>query len=77
VLHLHDWHTALVAPLFWDIYHHQGMPDTRLMFTWHDAHYQVWIPGGPEAGGAGGMACSATPLMLLYDTSGLPCLDVH
>ncbi|GJP54127.1 hypothetical protein CLOM_g13232 [Closterium sp. NIES-68] len=40
VLHLHNWHTAIAAPLFWDIYHHQGMPDTRILFTCHDARYQ-------------------------------------
>eukprot|EP00270_Netrium_digitus_P011426 TRINITY_DN3632_c0_g1_i1.p1 TRINITY_DN3632_c0_g1~~TRINITY_DN3632_c0_g1_i1.p1 ORF type:complete len:770 (-),score=191.80 TRINITY_DN3632_c0_g1_i1:147-2456(-) len=40
VIHLHNWHTAAAAPLFWDIYSHQGMNNTRLLFTCHDFKYQ-------------------------------------
>ncbi|CAI7906171.1 unnamed protein product, partial [Closterium sp. NIES-53] len=49
VLHLHNWHTAVGAPLFWDIYHHQGMPDTRILFTCHDARFQNAQPAGKLA----------------------------
>lgn len=40
VLHLHNWHTASVAPLFWDIFVHQGLGSTRILFTCHDFKYQ-------------------------------------
>jgi starch synthase len=41
ILHLHNWQTAAVAPLFWDIFVHQGLGNTRLLFTCHDFKYQV------------------------------------
>ncbi|KAH9300817.1 hypothetical protein KI387_012400, partial [Taxus chinensis] len=40
ILHLHNWHTASVAPLFWDIFVHQGLGSTRILFTCHDFEYQ-------------------------------------
>ncbi|GLJ30178.1 hypothetical protein SUGI_0596930 [Cryptomeria japonica] len=40
ILHLHNWHTASVAPLFWDIFVHQGLGSTRILFTCHDFKYQ-------------------------------------
>lgn len=40
VLHLHNWQTALVAPLFWDMYASQGLESTRIVFTCHNFKYQ-------------------------------------
>jgi len=40
ILHLHNWQTAAVAPLFWEIFVHQGLGNTRLLFTCHDFKYQ-------------------------------------
>lgn len=36
VLHIHNWETAIVGPLFWDIFVKQGLGDTRILLTCHD-----------------------------------------
>lgn len=36
ILHLHNWQTALVAPMFWDLYVGQGLGGTRILFTCND-----------------------------------------
>ncbi|MHA4899886.1 glycogen/starch synthase, partial [Enterococcus faecium] len=36
VLHIHNWETAIVGPLFWDVFVKQGLEDTRIMLTCHD-----------------------------------------
>ncbi|OMO56382.1 hypothetical protein CCACVL1_26604 [Corchorus capsularis] len=36
VLHLHNWETAIVGPLFWDIFAKQGLENTRILLTCHD-----------------------------------------
>ena len=36
VLHIHNWETAIVGPLFWDIYVNQGLGGTRILLTCHD-----------------------------------------
>ncbi|TYH28859.1 hypothetical protein ES288_A02G177000v1 [Gossypium darwinii] len=33
VLHLHNWETAIVGPLFWDIFAKQGLGNTRILLT--------------------------------------------
>ncbi|XP_021273834.1 probable starch synthase 4, chloroplastic/amyloplastic isoform X3 [Herrania umbratica] len=35
VLHLHNWETAIVGPLFWDIFAKQGLGNTRILLTCH------------------------------------------
>uniref|UniRef100_A0A7N0USB8 starch synthase n=1 Tax=Kalanchoe fedtschenkoi TaxID=63787 RepID=A0A7N0USB8_KALFE len=35
VLHIHNWETAIVGPLFWDIFVNQGLERTRIMLTCH------------------------------------------
>ncbi|XVF17434.1 hypothetical protein REPUB_Repub10bG0121900 [Reevesia pubescens] len=35
VLHLHNWETAIVGPLFWDIFYKQGLGNTRILLTCH------------------------------------------
>ncbi|KAJ9170484.1 hypothetical protein P3X46_018589 [Hevea brasiliensis] len=35
VLHIHNWETAIVGPLFWDIFVKQGLGDTRILLTCH------------------------------------------
>lgn len=40
ILHLHNWQTAAVAPMFWEHYAHQGLQDIRLVLTCHDFRYQ-------------------------------------
>ncbi|KAM7265802.1 hypothetical protein ACFE04_003485 [Oxalis oulophora] len=35
VLHLHNWETAIVGPLFWDIFAKQGLENTRILLTCH------------------------------------------
>ncbi|KAJ4965431.1 hypothetical protein NE237_017280 [Protea cynaroides] len=35
VLHIHNWQTAIIGPLFWDIFVNQGLGSTRLLFTCH------------------------------------------
>ncbi|NP_001290013.1 probable starch synthase 4, chloroplastic/amyloplastic [Vitis vinifera] len=36
VLHIHNWETAIVGPLFWDVFVKQGLGGTRIMLTCHD-----------------------------------------
>jgi len=43
VLHIHNWETAIVAPLFWDIFAHQGLENTRILLTCQDLDSQVNI----------------------------------
>lgn len=33
VLHIHNWETAIVGPLFWDIFVNQGLSATRILLT--------------------------------------------
>lgn len=40
VLHLHNWETAIVAPLFWDMFVKQGLEGTRILFTCHGFNSQ-------------------------------------
>ncbi|XP_038697626.1 probable starch synthase 4, chloroplastic/amyloplastic isoform X3 [Tripterygium wilfordii] len=34
-LHIHNWETAIVGPLFWEIFVKQGLADTRILLTCH------------------------------------------
>uniref|UniRef100_A0A0A9FU77 starch synthase n=1 Tax=Arundo donax TaxID=35708 RepID=A0A0A9FU77_ARUDO len=43
ILHIHNWETAIVAPLFWDIFAHQGLGNTRILLTCQDLNSQVII----------------------------------
>lgn len=36
VLHIHNWQTAIIGPLFWDIFVNQGLGGTRILFTCHE-----------------------------------------
>ncbi|XP_022631321.1 probable starch synthase 4, chloroplastic/amyloplastic isoform X3 [Vigna radiata var. radiata] len=40
VLHLHNWETAIVGPLFWDIFVKQGFGGTKILFTCHGFNSQ-------------------------------------
>ncbi|KAI5068129.1 hypothetical protein GOP47_0016474 [Adiantum capillus-veneris] len=40
ILHLHNWQTALVAPMFWELFASQGSGDTRIVFTCNTFKYQ-------------------------------------
>ncbi|PUZ78155.1 hypothetical protein GQ55_1G430000 [Panicum hallii var. hallii] len=40
ILHIHNWETAIVAPLFWDIFAHQGLENTRILLTCQDLDSQ-------------------------------------
>ncbi|XP_068657695.1 uncharacterized protein [Aristolochia californica] len=40
VLHVHNWDTAIIGPLFWDIFVNQGLGDTRILFTCQGFHSQ-------------------------------------
>ncbi|XP_023003519.1 probable starch synthase 4, chloroplastic/amyloplastic isoform X3 [Cucurbita maxima] len=43
VLHIHNWQTAIIGPLFWDIFVQQGLEGSRILFTCHDIHAQPLI----------------------------------
>jgi starch synthase len=52
VIHSHDWQTALVPPLLYEIYGHQGMQDQRAVHTIHNFKHQgivgedvLWFTG--------------------------------
>lgn len=40
VIHCHDWQTALVPVLLYEIYQHHGMQDQRVCFTIHNFRHQ-------------------------------------
>ncbi len=40
IIHLHDWHTAAVAPLYKDMYKQLGITGTKIVFTIHNLEYQ-------------------------------------
>lgn len=40
VLHIHNWETSIVGPLFWDIFVKQGLEGTRILLTCHDLDSQ-------------------------------------
>ncbi|XP_027360743.1 probable starch synthase 4, chloroplastic/amyloplastic isoform X3 [Abrus precatorius] len=40
VLHLHNWETAIVGPLFWDLFVKQGLGGTRILLTCHGFNSQ-------------------------------------
>ncbi|KAF5205102.1 Glycogen synthase [Thalictrum thalictroides] len=40
IIHCHDWQTAFVAPLYWDIYTAKGLNSARICFTCHNFEYQ-------------------------------------
>ncbi|XP_010517566.1 PREDICTED: probable starch synthase 4, chloroplastic/amyloplastic isoform X2 [Camelina sativa] len=40
IIHCHDWQTAFVAPLYWDLYAPKGLDSARICFTCHNFEYQ-------------------------------------
>ncbi|KAI3423137.1 Glyco_transf_5 domain-containing protein [Psidium guajava] len=40
VLHIHNWQTSIVGPLFWDIFVKQGLEGTKILLTCHDLNSQ-------------------------------------
>lgn len=49
IIHCHDWQTAFVAPLYWDIYSHKGLNSARICFTCHNFEYQGVAPASELA----------------------------
>lgn len=44
IIHCHDWQTAFVAPLYWDVYTNLGFNSARICFTCHNFEYQGVAP---------------------------------
>ncbi|CAN6336988.1 unnamed protein product [Urochloa humidicola] len=44
IIHCHDWQTAFVAPLYWDVYANMGVNSARICFTCHNFEYQGTAP---------------------------------
>ncbi|XP_039009101.1 probable starch synthase 4, chloroplastic/amyloplastic isoform X2 [Hibiscus syriacus] len=40
IIHCHDWQTAFVAPLYWELYAPKGLNSARICFTCHNFEYQ-------------------------------------
>lgn len=40
MVHLHEWHTAVVGLLYWDMYHQMGLYRPRLVLTIHNMEHQ-------------------------------------
>lgn len=59
IIHSHDWQTAVVAPLYWDVFVPLGLDSARLAFTCHNFEYQ-----GAENSGAIA-ACGLSPQTLM------------
>ncbi|CAL9157912.1 probable starch synthase 4, chloroplastic/amyloplastic isoform X3 [Musa acuminata AAA Group] len=49
IIHCHDWQTAFVAPLYWDIYAAKGFNSARICFTCHNFEYQGTAPASELA----------------------------
>ncbi|KAJ7968884.1 Starch synthase, chloroplastic/amyloplastic [Quillaja saponaria] len=49
IIHCHDWQTAFVAPLYWDIYVPKGLNSARICFTCHNFEYQGTAPASELA----------------------------
>ncbi|XP_021722897.1 probable starch synthase 4, chloroplastic/amyloplastic isoform X2 [Chenopodium quinoa] len=52
IIHCHDWQTAFVAPLYWDLYTSKGLNSARICFTCHNFEYQGTAPA-PELASCG------------------------
>lgn len=40
IIHLHDWQTAAIAPLYYNIYQEMGLTKPKIVFTIHNFEYQ-------------------------------------
>lgn len=40
IIHLHDWQSAVIAPLYYDIYNSLGLTKPKIVFTIHNIEYQ-------------------------------------
>uniref|UniRef100_A0A7N0T3V2 starch synthase n=1 Tax=Kalanchoe fedtschenkoi TaxID=63787 RepID=A0A7N0T3V2_KALFE len=49
IIHCHDWQTAFVAPLYWDLYAPKGLNTARICFTCHNFEYQGAAPASDLA----------------------------
>ncbi|KAH6825594.1 starch synthase 4 [Perilla frutescens var. hirtella] len=49
IIHCHDWQTAFVAPLYWDLYVPKGLDSARICFTCHNFEYQGVAPASELA----------------------------
>ncbi|KAI4295402.1 hypothetical protein L6164_035451 [Bauhinia variegata] len=49
IIHCHDWQTAFVAPLYWDLYASKGLNSARICFTCHNFEYQGTAPASELA----------------------------
>ncbi|KAK4764896.1 hypothetical protein SAY86_025986 [Trapa natans] len=49
IIHCHDWQTAFVAPLYWDLYAPRGLNSARICFTCHNFEYQGTAPASEMA----------------------------
>ncbi|XP_057764052.1 probable starch synthase 4, chloroplastic/amyloplastic isoform X2 [Salvia miltiorrhiza] len=49
IIHCHDWQTAFVAPLYWDLYVPKGLDSARICFTCHNFEYQGLAPASELA----------------------------
>ncbi|XP_031388336.1 probable starch synthase 4, chloroplastic/amyloplastic isoform X1 [Punica granatum] len=49
IIHCHDWQTAFVAPLYWDLYAPKGLNSARICFTCHNFEYQGTAPASEMA----------------------------
>ncbi|XP_077250958.1 starch synthase 4 [Tasmannia lanceolata] len=49
IIHCHDWQTAFVAPLYWDVYAPRGFNSARICFTCHNFEYQGTAPASELA----------------------------
>ncbi|WJX46752.1 putative starch synthase 4, chloroplastic/amyloplastic, variant 2 [Trifolium repens] len=52
IIHCHDWQTAFIAPLYWDVYVPKGLNSARICFTCHNFEYQGTAPAS-ELGSCG------------------------
>ncbi|CAN1141205.1 Probable starch synthase 4, chloroplastic/amyloplastic [Linum perenne] len=44
IIHCHEWQTAFIAPLYWEIYSSTGLNTARICFTCHNFEHQGIAP---------------------------------
>ncbi|GLT50623.1 hypothetical protein SLA2020_240970 [Shorea laevis] len=49
IIHCHDWQTAFVAPLYWDLYAPKGLNSAQVCFTCHNFENQGTAPASELA----------------------------
>lgn len=72
IIHLHDWQSAVIAPLYYDIYKPKGFTKPKIAFTIHNIEYQgLCSPGNLDMIGLDGSSYLAADKLQDTNDKGL------